>query len=363
MPASVCSKLTYVGMVLAAVGLSAGACARTAAADLGALLDAELARFPARTGLYVKHLATGEEAGVRADESFNSQSVIKIAILIRAFQLADQKTLDLDERIEIRRADVRDGSGTLQYHDLGLAPTVRDLLLNMVITSDNLATDLMVVKIGGVDQLNDWLAASGYPATRKLNRGWEYRRKLLALLEPAFARLTPEETTGLQYAMQGNPLFERYSSVFTGERAAWVDLVRSPAARASLAARRDSLMVEDREYWLGDMNPRETGRMLEAIERCTVASTESCDAMKGIMRRQLAGSRRLPHFLDVPVAHKTGDSRVIANDVGIVYARSGPIVIAFFVNGITGSLGEAEDRMGRITQRIVDYFDGPRGPG
>ena len=362
MSASACSKFSRLVMVLATVALWCGGCARPAAADLGALLEAELTRFPARTGLYIKHLASGEEAGVRADDSFNSQSVIKLAILIRAFQLADKKALDLDERIQIRRADLRDGSGTLQYHDLGLTPTVRDLLLNMVITSDNLATDLIVVKTGGVDRLNEWLAASGYPKTRKLNRGWEYRRKLLELLNPEFARLTPEETTGLQYAIQGNPLFELYSSAFTGERAAWVDLVRSPSARATLAARRDTLMVEDRNYWLGDMNPRETGRMLEGIERCTVASTESCAAMKRIMQRQLAGSRRLPHFVDVPVAHKTGDSAVIANDVGIVYARSGPIVIAFFVNGVSGSLGEAEDRMGRITQRIVDYFDGPRAP-
>ena len=64
----------------------------------------------------------------------------------------------------------------------------------------------------------------------------------------------------------------------------------------------------------------------------------------------------LPHFLDVPVGHKTGDSGVIANDVGIVYARSGPIVIAFFTNGITGPYAETEDRIGRVARLIVDYF-------
>jgi len=62
----------------------------------------------------------------------------------------------------------------------------------------------------------------------------------------------------------------------------------------------------------------------------------------------------------VPVGHKTGDSGNIANDVGIIYARSGPIVVAFFSNGITGAYGEAEDRIGRIARLIVDYFDGAR---
>jgi len=38
----------------------------------------------------------------------------------------------------------------LQYHDLGIQPTVRDLITEMIITSDNTATDLMTLKVGGV---------------------------------------------------------------------------------------------------------------------------------------------------------------------------------------------------------------------
>jgi hypothetical protein len=78
-----------------------------------------------------------------------------------------------------------------------------------------------------------------------------------------------------------------------------------------------------------------------------------------MMRAQQSGARRLPHFVNVPVAHKTGDfPPVLANDVGVVYARSGPIVIAFFTNAIEGPYGEAEDRIGRIAQLVVEYFDG-----
>jgi beta-lactamase class A len=322
------------------------------------VLEAELARFPARAGIYVKHLGTGEEAGVNADEAFSSASVIKIPIMIRAFQLADEKSLNLGERVEITRAELRDGSGVLQYHDLGLAPTLRDLITQMVITSDNTATDIMTLKVGGVERLNQWLAAAGYRQTKMIGRGFEYRRKLLALLHPELATITPEETTGLQYAAQGNPLFDLYASLFTGPRTAWVTIVRDPENRRALVTHRNKLTVEDRSYWLGDMNPRETARLLEAIEQGTMTSRSAADTMKTIMRRQQAGSRRIPHFLDVPVGHKTGDSNTIANDVGMIYARSGTIVVACFVNGITGSYGEAEDRIGRVAQKIVDYFDG-----
>ena len=78
-----------------------------------------------------------------------------------------------------------------------------------------------------------------------------------------------------------------------------------------------------------------------------------------MMRAQQAGARRLPHFLTgVQVAHKTGDfPPVLANDVGVVYAKSGPIVVSFFLNEIRGNYGEAEDHMGRVTMKIVEYFD------
>ena len=123
----------------------------------------------------------------------------------------------------------------------------------------------------------------------------------------------------------------------------------------------------DRGYWLGAMTPRATGRLIESIQRCNdktasspaLAAQKSCADMVRMMRAQQSGARRLPHFLNVPVAHKTGDfPPVLANDVGIVFARSGPIVISFFTNAIEGPYAEAEDRIGRVAQLIVEYFDG-----
>jgi reactive intermediate/imine deaminase len=359
--------------ILPLLALLLTAAPAVAQTPLSAVLAEHLAQIPANTGLYVKHLTTGEEVAIRADDSFNSQSVIKIPIMVRAFQLSERGRFNLDERVTLSRADLRDGSGTFQYLDLGASLTLRDLIQHMIVTSDNTATDLVTVKVGGKDAVNAWLAESGY-RMRLLNRGWEYRGKLLAKLDPRFAKLTAEEVTGLQYAMSPGAatVFRHYAPLFTGDRAAWLDVVRDPANRRAHTANQRKLMVDDPDVWLGDMTAREIGRMLEAIERCTsgsaapdgartappLASSASCDTMKLFMRRQLAGARRLPHFVDVPVAHKTGDSGNIANDVGIVDSRSGPIVIAVMVTGITGPYGEAEDRIGRITKAVVDHFDG-----
>lgn len=286
-----------------------GAAQPERASGLQRLLEAELARFPGRAGLWVKHLTTGEEAAVAADETFNSASVIKLPILVLAYELADTGALSLDERVTIRKEDIRGGSGVFRHMDVGLQPTFRDVFMQMVITSDNTATDLAIARVGGVARVNEWIAAHGLADGMRLT-----------------------QTTG--------ELFAKYAALPQG------------------AGRNDKTNA-DRAYWLGEMTPRATGRLLEGIERRTLVSEAASAEMIRMMRAQQAGARRLPHFVTVPVAHKTGDfPPVLANDVGIAYARSGPIVISFFANAIEGPYGEAEDRMGRAAQLVVEYFDG-----
>jgi beta-lactamase class A len=272
------------------------------------LLTKSAADFPGKAGIWVKHLTTGETAGVRDSETFNSASVIKIPVMVQAFQMAERGELKLDERITIRKEDIRGGSGIFRYHDDGLQPTFRDVLLQMIITSDNTATDLAIAKVGGVASVNAWLTQAGYADGHKLT-----------------------QTTG--------ELFAKYNAL-------------KPADD------RNAKTNADRSYWLGEITPRSVGLMLEAIEKKTIASAASCEAMLRMLRAQQAGQRRLNHYLSVPVAHKTGDfPPVLANDVGIIYARSGPIVVSYLGNAITGNYGEAEDRIARFAQQLVEHFD------
>ena len=272
------------------------------------LLTKTAGDFPGKAGIWVKQLTTGETAGVRDGEIFNSASVIKIPVLVLAFQMADKGAINLDERITIRKEDIRGGSGIFRYHDAGLQPTFRDVLLQMVITSDNTATDLAIAKVGGVARVNAWLKESGYADGQRL-----------------------VQTTG--------DLFAKYNAL-------------TPADD------RNAKTNSDRSYWLGEISPRGVGLLIEAIEKKTIASPAACDTMLRFMRAQQAGSRRLPHFITLPVAHKTGDfAPVLANDVGIIYARSGPIVVSFLGNAITGNYGDAEDHLGRFAQQLVELLD------
>ncbi len=145
-----CNKLSSVK----AVFVLCAYCRRDSLAQqptpLHTLLTRASSEFPGKAGIWVKHLTTNETAGVRDGEMFNSASVIKIPVLVLAFQMADKGALNLDERITIRKEDFRGGSGIFRHHDAGLQPTFRDVLLQMVITSDNTATDLAIARVGGV---------------------------------------------------------------------------------------------------------------------------------------------------------------------------------------------------------------------
>ena len=299
---------------------------------LHTLLTRSAAEFPGKAGIWVKHLTTGETAGVRDAETFNSASVIKIPVMVQAFQMAERGELELDERITIRKEDIRGGSGIFRYHDEGLQPTFRDVLLQMIITSDNTATDLAIAKVGGVARVNARLKQAGYADGQKLTQ-------TTAELFAKYNALKPSDDPP-----------SRPEAASAGSRRS------SPAERAE--ADRNAKTNADRSYWLGEITPRSVGLMLEAIEKKTIASAASCEAMLRMLRAQQAGQRRLNHYVSVPVAHKTGDfPPVLANDVGIIYARSGPIVVSYLGNAITGNYGDAEDRIGRFAQQLVELLD------
>src|SRR5580692_2676090 len=173
------------------------ASANEAPSPLTRLLDGELARIQAKSGIYVKHLRSGVEAMVRADEPFESASTIKLATLVLAYQMVDAGTLKLDERIEITSAVLRGGSGIYRFKDVGLKPTVRDIRTEMVITSDNTATDIMIARVGGKDKVNAFLRGAGYKVLKQVHTTGEYFRLEYAAINPKYEKLSNEDVFAL----------------------------------------------------------------------------------------------------------------------------------------------------------------------
>ena len=315
--------------------------------ELQRLLAVEAAGFPGKMTAYVKQLATGQEASIAPDEPMSSMSVIKLGILAKAYQMAEGDTLNLDERITLRTIDLRGGSGIFQFHSPGLNPTLRDLLWEMVITSDNTATEMMLARVGGVDELNRWFEGDGLKAMQ-----------MNATIAAYFARIARIVLP------QGKALGElEINAALVSQRSGEL----SPAGEAyalELARFEPWLGVcerfKDPATWLGTVSARAVGRLLEQMEKATLVSNARSAEMMSMLKSQQAGARRIPMYLDTQYAigHKTGDfPPCVANDVGVVYLNKGPTVMVFLTDQIRGNYGEAEARIGAVARRLAEYLD------
>lgn len=96
-------------------------------------------------------------------------STIKLPVLAAAFHRAEQGLLDFDKRIELTTSGRVAGSGVLKELMPGVAPTVRDYAVLMIIVSDNLATNVLVDGLGGVDSINQTLKTEFGLTAMRLN--------------------------------------------------------------------------------------------------------------------------------------------------------------------------------------------------
>ncbi len=295
--------------------------------DLASRIEASLDALNAKTSFYAKHLPSGREIAIRADEPMNALSVIKIPIMVLAYRDADAGALDLDERYQIQPEDMRRGSGLLQSFTPGIDPTYRDIITQMIITSDNTATDVVIKRLG-LERVNTMLAELGFEQTRLRATTGELFRAVLALADPLNASLSDREV--FESGFPSDPEAAVRSFGFEGDSA----------------------------QWLGRITAREISGMLEAIQENELASPESSDEMISILRRQFYSSR-LPQQLRgrASIAHKTGDWPPHAgNDVGILYYEGGPTVVAVFTNQNQGDFFELETALGSIAVDLVDSW-------
>lgn len=294
---------------------------------LEATIRARLDSLRAQSSFYAKHLATGREVAIRADVPMNTASVIKIPVMILAFRDADAGRLNLDERYTIRPEDQRRGSGLLQTFAPGLQPTLRDIVTQMIITSDNTATDIMIGRVGK-DRVNRMLDSLGCKQTRLNATTGELFRDVWIQADPKYATMSD-----LEVFTRGFP-------------------------NDSAAEERSVAFVADSTKWLGKTTAREIARLLEQLQRGELASQTSTREMLRILREQFYASR-LPQRIRfrASIAHKTGDwPPLLGNDVGIIYAKGGPIIAAVFTNMNRGDFFDLEATEGRIGEDLLDAW-------
>lgn len=124
--------------------------------------------IPGQSGFYYKGLDKGEIVTFNEDKIFQAASIIKIPVLVEAFNQVRLGELDFDRKYEIRKEDKMPSCGALSYMHDGLEVTLRDLCVLMIIHSDNTAANLLI-KLLGMGRINQTLIDHGIYMTR-INR-------------------------------------------------------------------------------------------------------------------------------------------------------------------------------------------------
>lgn len=105
--------------------------------------------FSGTVALWCHDLTTRRTFGLRDTERFDPASTIKLFILRELYRQRDAGLLRLDEALTMRRADLVPGSGVLKdlTPDL-VCLTLHDLATLMITVSDNVATNLVIGRLG-----------------------------------------------------------------------------------------------------------------------------------------------------------------------------------------------------------------------
>src|SRR5262245_25151034 len=296
------------GLAVLLTTWSSPAPAAAAPPDLAALtarLEQIVRTSPGDVGVAITHVESGTHLSIHGDQRFPMASVYKLPIAVEALAQVAEGKLELARQVTLGPNDIRACCTLSRQHPRGgVTLTLGNLIELMMIESDNSAVDAVLKLVGGPAAVERRLRVLGfkdininrYDAQISLDMtgvreavaesDWtlELQRRLIAAVTPADLRAARE----------------RYTSD-----------PRDTSTPDDMAA----LLVRLQR---GDLLPWPYGEQL--IDRMSHAKTGP---------RRPKG--RLPP--DTNVAHKTGTTDVVINDVGIITLPEGGghLVVAVFV--------------------------------
>lgn len=234
-------------------------------------------------GVAINYIEYNEEFMFNADKLYHMASVVKIPIMVEAFrQIEIDKTLALDERLELLDRYKLSGTGILKYLNEGLLLTVEDIITLMIIISDNTATDMLLDRIGGplkVDKTMKFLGLHDIHVNMTIRQAhWDRGIRREPLIDPR----------------EANKYMNEYQLIFD-----------SHSYTASTKG--------------NSASPRAMNQLLCKIYNREILNKKACEKMMDILYKQQLNTRiplKLPR--GTLVAHKDGTIPGVANDSGII---------------------------------------------
>jgi beta-lactamase class A len=122
-----------------------------------------------RMGISVRNLDTGEVLEVNGQAAFPAASVIKVPVMMAAMDkigVPNGPFPSYYDKMTYTSASLASGSGSIQNYRDGTEIQVKELIHQMIITSDNVATNMITEALGGPGAVSRWLVDHGFKVTR-----------------------------------------------------------------------------------------------------------------------------------------------------------------------------------------------------
>ena len=127
-------------------------------------VDSLVKTYGGEYSVYVEDLKDGVTYTCN-EKAMPSASMIKVFILAKAYEEMAAGRLNEEEIIVLEGTDIVGGAGNIQGMPVGSKLSIKYLLRQMIIESDNIATNLIINRLG-MGNINAYIAKNGYTKTK-----------------------------------------------------------------------------------------------------------------------------------------------------------------------------------------------------
>ena len=114
-----------------------------------------------KPSIYVWDYETQNYVSINASKTYPTASIIKIPVLIDVFKSIENNQFSLEDKMALTEIFRTEGSGNLQFHARNSKYTIDELANRMIIDSDNSATNMLISKVGSMQDVNSQIRAWG----------------------------------------------------------------------------------------------------------------------------------------------------------------------------------------------------------
>ena len=139
-------------------------------AGLKSQLTGLMAQYPMiKPSIYVWEYEKGQYVDINGDNLYSAASIIKLPVLVRLFKSIEANQMTIYDEMLLTDYYQSPGSGNLQYAQTGRKYSLDSLAKTMIQDSDNTSTNMIMAKLGGMDDINvglrDWGISKTYVRT------------------------------------------------------------------------------------------------------------------------------------------------------------------------------------------------------